>query len=214
LAALGGFRHILANTTADHDAPSLEIVAIDLAGWGSVVSKLRERVTTALSLSKHASPAVQAANAPLATPEHFHVAFHQHDILSTAWPELGPLLQDATIITIMFTLNELYASSISLTQKFLLSLTASLREGTLLLVVDSPGSYSSVNLNGAEKKYPMRWLLDHTLLKDGGIDQDPAWVKIAGDESRWFRLADELKYPIELENMRFQFDLYRRSTGP
>jgi 25S rRNA (uracil2843-N3)-methyltransferase len=36
------------------------------------------------------------------------------------------------------------------------------------------------------------------------------WEKIHEDESRWFRLASTLQYPIELENMRMQLHLYRR----
>ncbi|KAF2658841.1 hypothetical protein K491DRAFT_567078, partial [Lophiostoma macrostomum CBS 122681] len=211
LTALAGFLHMLAITTDDsQNLPSFEIVAIDMAGWRSVVNNLRDCVTTPLPTSKDAPAAAQAANAPLTTPENFQVAFHQRDVLHSAWPELEPIMQDATLITLMFTLNELYSTSVSLTQKLLLSLTASLQEGALLLVVDSAGSYSSVMINGAEKKYPMQWLLDHTLLKDGGKDEAPAWMKIAEDESRWFRLADELKYPIELENMRFQLHLYQR----
>jgi 25S rRNA (uracil2843-N3)-methyltransferase len=112
----------------------------------------------------------------------------------------------------MFTLNELYSTSLALTQKFLLYLTASMPKGALLLVVDSPGSYSSVTLNGAEKKYPMQWLLDHTLLKQGPkCDTDTSsWAKLVEDESRWFRLDNRMKYPIELENMRFQLHLYRK----
>ena len=80
-------------------------------------------------------------------------------------------------------------------------------------MIDSPGSYSSINLNGTEKKYPMQWLLDHTLLQSGGNDDTQTWTKIAEDDAKWFRLADELEYPIELENMRFQMHLYKRNGG-
>jgi 25S rRNA (uracil2843-N3)-methyltransferase len=84
--------------------------------------------------------------------------------------------------------------------------------GTLLLVVDSPGSYSTVSLNGAEKKYPMQWLLDHTLLDEGPKGDTAAWSKLTEDESKWFRLDTRLRYPIELEDMRFQLHLYRRTA--
>ena len=84
----------------------------------------------------------------------------------------------------------------------------------MLLVVDSPGSYSTVSLNGADKNYPMQWLLDHTLLADtsGGKAKEEVrmWEKVQEDDSRWFRLDDRLSYPIELENMRMQLHLYRR----
>ena len=77
------------------------------------------------------------------------------------------------------------------------------------MVVDSPGSYSTVTINGSEKKYPMQWLLDHTMLSTKAT-AGTAWEKVASDESKWFRLPEGLQYPIKLENMRYQFHLYRR----
>jgi 25S rRNA (uracil2843-N3)-methyltransferase len=72
-------------------------------------------------------------------------------------------------------------------------------------------------LNGAEKKYPMQWLLDHTLLKQAngnlnerGKEEIVRWEKVKEDDSRWYRLDERLRYPIELENMRMQVHLYRK----
>jgi 25S rRNA (uracil2843-N3)-methyltransferase len=114
----------------------------------------------------------------------------------------------------MFTLNELYSTSMSKTQNLLSHITGSTRPGTFLLVVDSPGSYSTVSLNGTEKKYPMQWLLDYTLLgppkKVESDSTDAKWEKVIDESSRWFRLPEGLNYPIELENMRYQIHLYRR----
>ena len=36
------------------------------------------------------------------------------------------------------------------------------------------------------------------------------WEKVVDEESKWFRLPPGLRYPIELENMRYQIHLYRR----
>ncbi|PSN66562.1 hypothetical protein BS50DRAFT_554951 [Corynespora cassiicola Philippines] len=211
IVALGGFakmaRHI---DMEDERTRKLEVVAIDMANWTNVVGRLADGLLTAPPLSKYASAIAQATNAPLLSGDEFGVTFHQHDILNTDIVTLKPLLEGSGLVTIMFTLNELYSTSISLTQRFLFVLTTCLQPGALLLVVDSPGSYSSISLNGTERKYPMQWLLDHTLLKQGTKDEDPAWEKIQEDESQWFRLPHELKYPIELENMRFQLHLYRR----
>lgn len=211
IVALAGLLEYRRQTEPGAGNPmTLSVCAIDIADWSSVVNNLYQNTITAPQLSKYASEVAQAANAPLVSSEAFHVSFHQHDILNTDCTVLRPLLQDATLVTIMFTLNELYATSLSLTQRFLLNLTACLQEGALLLVVDSPGSYSTVSLNGAEKKYPMQWLLDHTLLKEGPKGEPAAWNKVDEDESRWFRLDGRLRYSIELENMRFQLHLYRR----
>ncbi|KAK4692724.1 25S rRNA (uracil2843-N3)-methyltransferase, partial [Lecanoromycetidae sp. Uapishka_2] len=124
----------------------------------------------------------------------------------------------------MFTLNELYATSISATTNLLLSLTMLLDPGALLLVVDSPGSYSTVKIgkssrpseSSGERKYPMQWLLDHTLLEASAVGSSKVasgqrqWEKVDGREAEWFRLDGELRYPIELEDMRYQLHLYRR----
>ena len=210
VVALGGFLDLLQRTDTRSRPQSLDVVAIDIANWSAIVETLQKNATTAPPISKYASDAAKAANLPLLKPDSFHVSFHQADVLNTSFSELAPNLEEASLVTLLFTLNELYSTSISLTQKFLLSLTSCLRKGSLLLVVDSPGSYSTVCLNNTEKKYPMQWLMDHTLLRHTDKREDPPWTKIKEDESRWFRLLPTLNYPMELENMRYQLHLYRR----
>ncbi|RYC57749.1 hypothetical protein CHU98_g8463 [Xylaria longipes] len=39
------------------------------------------------------------------------------------------------------------------------------------------------------------------------------WEKIESRDSVWFRVADGLRYPIPLENMRYQMHLYRACVG-
>ncbi|KAK8209509.1 hypothetical protein IWZ01DRAFT_321779 [Phyllosticta capitalensis] len=186
---------------------SVDVTAIDIANWSPIVTSLQSAITSPPPLSKYASAAVKEANKELLAPEAFQTRFVQQDVLSMTPEQLSAELKDATLVTIMFTLNELYTASLAKTQRFLLMLTEALPTGAQLLVVDSPGSYSTVTLNGAEKKYPMHWILDHTLLS---TTQGRKWEKTLEDESRWFRLPEGLKYPIELENMRYQIHLYKR----
>jgi 25S rRNA (uracil2843-N3)-methyltransferase len=125
------------------------------------------------------------------------------------------MLQDVHLCTMMFTLNELFSTSITRATAFLLALTESMSSGSWLLVVDSPGSYSEVKLGKGDdsktKEYPMKWLLDHTLLEVACDGDNSKWTKVVSDDSRWFRLNQQLlKYPIELENMRYQIHLYQR----
>ncbi|KAJ9637779.1 hypothetical protein H2199_007271 [Coniosporium tulheliwenetii] len=193
----------------------LTVKGVDIANWDTVVQKLHDSIGSPPPLSKYASAAAKAYNTPFLDSTFFHTSFHQADLLSTSTESLAALVGDAELVTLMFTLNELYTTSLAQTQRFLAALTSTLQPGALLLVVDSPGSYSAVTLNGAEKKYPMHWLLDHTLLgsvcgEEASNDGIRHWEKLATDESRWFRLPDGLKYPIELENMRYQIHLYRR----
>jgi 25S rRNA (uracil2843-N3)-methyltransferase len=220
LVALAGVQRLYAlenESTVEVIGQSYEVVAIDIADWTSVVNNIAKQATTAPPISKYASAAVKAANIPLADSSTFGVSFHQQDILGSDFTVLATLLEDVTLVTLLFTLNELYSTSLALTQTFLLNLTATMPKGAVLLVVDSPGSYSSITLNGAEKKYPMQWLLDHTLLeqasgnaKESGNADGAKWEKAHEEERRWFRLDASLAYPIDLENMRMQVHLYRR----
>ena len=204
---------------------NFDIAAVDIADWSTVVHTLSTSVSTPPSISKYASAALRALNAPLVDPESFTVNFYRQDVLNMDVQLMASVLQDTALVTLMFTLNELYTTSISDTTNFLLSLTYILEPGSLLLVVDSPGSYSTVDIGKSAdvdespptpRKYPMQWLLDHTLLEASTIGSSRnttlggQWEKLVSDDSRWFRLPEGLKYPIELEDMRYQLHLYRR----
>lgn len=208
------------------------ITLLDSAPYSPLLSLLQTSLTTTPPISKYASAAAKAANVPLLSPaSRISSNFIQQDAL-----ELGKegfsrvLLADKkdkdvvpTLVTLLFTLNELFTSSgIGRTTKFLLDLTASLALGSLLLVVDSPGSYSETTVGkDASKKYPMAWLLDRVLLatdkhgKATAVVEGRKWRKLETRKSSWFRLAEGrggepgLDYPIGLENMRYQLHLYR-----
>ncbi|XP_014559025.1 hypothetical protein COCVIDRAFT_13906 [Bipolaris victoriae FI3] len=226
IVALGGLQKLLLDKILEQkegedekvvDAGKMEVTAVDIADWNVVVENLAKHLTTAPTLSKYASAAAKAANVPFLDQDQISITFAQQDVLKVSASEMTSQLADANLVTLLFTLNELYSTSLPLTQKFLLQLTSIMKPGSLLLVVDSPGSYSTVTLNGAEKKYPMQWLLDHTLLDQAssnkherGKEEIASWEKVKEDDSRWFRLDDRLSYPIELENMRMQMHLYRR----
>jgi 25S rRNA (uracil2843-N3)-methyltransferase len=223
IVALGGMQKLMSSMNGEEKeggksegtVSHIEVAAIDVADWSVVVENLAKQLTTAPTLNKYASAAARAANVSPLNPEDISVTFKQQDVLQASTEDLSAQLADANLVTLLFTLNELYSTSMPLTQKFLLLLTSVLQPGAHLLVVDSPGSYSSVTLNGAEKKYPMQWLLDHTLLEQatesrGSKYEIVRWEKIKEDGSRWYRLDERLRYPIELENMRMQVHLYRK----
>ncbi|KAJ4306280.1 hypothetical protein N0V88_001079 [Collariella sp. IMI 366227] len=149
-------------------------------------------------------------------PSNFHPTFLQQDALALTRETLPPLLgTNALLVTIFFTLNELFTTSgIGKTTAFLLNLAATIPFNSLLLVVDSPGSYSETSVGKEAKRYPMIWLLDRVLLS---TQNEPVngrrWKKVESQDSVWFRLAGgeggQLQYPIQLENMRYQMHLYR-----
>lgn len=203
------------HVSASVPEPSMDLTLVDTAAWAEVVGKLSNALKSPPVLSKYASTAARAAARPLIEKEDFSSTFVQADVLNQSKPDFQNIFGESPcIITLLFTLNELYTASIPKATAFLLNLTASTKPGSLLLVVDSPGSYSQATLGEQAKKYPMQWLMDHTLLektKPDGPNSPACWDKVMSDESRWFRLPEGLRYPIPLENMRYQVHLFRRS---
>lgn len=216
----------LAGKAFDSRGPGVgfDITAVDIADWSRVLGLLYTGITTPPEVSKYASRVDQDTRKALVGPSNLRMSFLKRDVLKMDVSQLGPLLQDCDLVTLMFTLNELYSTSMSAATNLLLTITHLLEPGSLLLVVDSPGSYSTVSVGknsgveeaAAQKKYPMQWLLDHTLLKAAATasskrdEKDQQWEKVEECESKWFRLTDGLKYPIDLEDMRCQYHLYRR----
>lgn len=198
--------------------PNINLLILDAAKWQDVVQQLQHGLTKPPPMSKYASKAAKAANSSLIADGDITTTFRLEDVLETTQNQLNDLLGERPmLITLLFTLNELYTASISKTTAFLLKVTMAAKPGSLLMVVDSPGSYSETNVGAEAKKYPMSWLLDHTLLdaqngkpKSGEKEIPASWTKIVSEDSKWFRIPEELRYPIPLENMRYQLHLYRR----
>ena len=232
LCDIGRSTRSIDSTSGDLRQPKMivEVTAIDVADWSSVIARLNASLTTVLAMPRYALGGV--ANSIASNFDHgsFRVTFGQHDLLKMEVSQMKPLLRNCTLVTFMFTLNELYSTSLSETTKCLLSITDLVQQGSLLLIVDSPGSYSTVHIGrdaksqdsqkqkepSAQREYPMLWLLEHTLLStaiDGTgklSNQEKQWEKLQGNDSKWFRLPPGLEYPIEIENMRYQLHLYRR----
>jgi 25S rRNA (uracil2843-N3)-methyltransferase len=205
-------------------APSLSVMAVDIGNWSNVVDRLSRTITSANvpfpSTTKYRPPLLSEKVAS----ETFSVAFQRADVLTIAEEDLkevlvGPSSSPFTsiLVPIMFTLNELFSTSMPKTTGFLLRMTEILPAGAVLLVVDSPGSYSTLKLGKGpdgepqERNYPMKFLLDHTLLNVA----KGKWECVNTQDSRWWRRdAPRLRYEIgegvSLEDMRFQMHVYRR----
>ncbi|KAL8376299.1 hypothetical protein RB595_007406 [Gaeumannomyces hyphopodioides] len=219
LAIGGGAAEVaaLAAFLRQRPAASGSVVLLDSGPWGSVVDALAAGLTAPPTLSKYASAEARASNRALVEPSRFKTAFVRADALALDADGYGGLFLGAgqgasssssspCLVTLLFTLNELFtASGIGKTTAFLLNLSASVPSGSLLLVIDSPGSYSEAAVGKESKRYPMSWLLDKVL----STADDCEWVKLECHESLWFRLPTGLRYPIPLENMRYQLHLYR-----
>ena len=227
VALAAGLSHLAGSTSR----PPFHLQILDIADWSSVLGTL---FTAMLASPQASSPTGSPASDPASgVPSLSGFAFTKADVLSMSLSSLRETVSSSALVTLMFTLNELYSTSLAKTTSFLLNLTMSVEPGGLFLVVDSPGSYSGVSVGNADsrrergeedeqKRYPMQWLLDHTLLEvaslgrgekreDGRkVEERRQWVKVREEESRWFRRGKGLKYPIDLEDMRYQYHLYQR----
>uniref|UniRef100_A0A8H7N556 25S rRNA (Uridine(2843)-N(3))-methyltransferase n=1 Tax=Bionectria ochroleuca TaxID=29856 RepID=A0A8H7N556_BIOOC len=174
------------------EAPQLSgrLTLVDSAPWSGVVALLQDQLTNPPQISTFASEVAKASNSAFVKPSQLSVDFKQQDILDLDLESLKQTIgKDPLVVTILFTLNELYTNGgLGKTTKFLGNLGQSLPNGSLLLVVDSPGSYSEATVGKEKKRYPMQWLLDHTLLsnKVSGIK----WEKLESDESIWSIFTD------------------------
>ena len=205
----------LAGLFVEDEKADIDLLLVDTAAWGDAISKLHRELTVPPPISKYATSAAKAANSPLLKSGSITTHFSAEDILALSRVQMSGMVgQTPTLVTLLFTLNELYTTSMGKTTTFLLDLTAVVCPGTLLLVVDSPGSYSETTIGTEAKKYPMLWLLNHTLLGtkvNGAGESTDTWTKLVSEDSQWFRLHESLRYPINLENMRYQMHLYRRN---
>ncbi|CAK7239781.1 MAG: hypothetical protein STHCBS139747_001216 [Sporothrix thermara] len=208
MVAIGGgaaeivaFGTLLTSGEAGHDRNG-DLVLVDSGPWASVVDRLRTAMV---------EPSAEGRKPALVEPaERFGVDVRQRDVLKVYDEEMSKLIGGGggatTLVSLFFTLNELFtAGGLGAAATFLLRLTAAAPPGTVLLVVDSPGSYAEMAVGSQARKYPMRWLLDKFLLQDA-----EAWTKVHEDEAIWFRLSPSLSYPIRLEDMRYQVHLYVR----
>lgn len=185
-----------------------DLLLVDSGPWASLVDRLHASMIEPGAYSRY--PAL------VGPAERFGVAFRQLDILKVDDEEMSKIIGGAggeasspptTLVTLFFTLNELFtAGGLGAAATFLLRLTTAASSGTVLLVVDSPGSYAETAVGAQSRRYPMRWLLDKFLLQDSG-----GWTKVHDDESVWFRLPASLSYPVRLEDMRYQMHLYVRT---
>ncbi|KAF3398136.1 25S rRNA [Penicillium rolfsii] len=210
-------------------SPRLTVEAVDIADWSIVVDRLSKTIASpdvpTQKTSRYQPPLLPSSQ----DKPGLEVSFARRDALVLPEPDLKDLIMGTSsaasqstsppslLITLMFTLNELFTTSMPKTTGLLLNITELLPAGAVLLVVDSPGSYSTLKLGKAkdgeaqERQYPMKFLLDHTLLSVA----KGKWERVLTQDSRWWRReAARLRYEVGegagLEDMRYQVHVYRR----
>ncbi|KAF3940432.1 hypothetical protein ABW19_dt0204485 [Dactylella cylindrospora] len=187
----------------------LHLNLLDFAAWTPISDSLYSTITNLdrnpkLNLSETA----------------FTVNCHQQDVLSPLSDTTISSLASSDIVTILFTAGELYSQSPASTTKFFMSLHALTKPGAILVVVDSAGGFEDLDVlkkdstsqdSGSFGGYKLGFLLDKTLTNR------ERWQPLVGEDSRWWRVPQELKdenyYPLALENMRCLIRVYRRTEN-
>ncbi|GHJ87256.1 hypothetical protein NliqN6_3658 [Naganishia liquefaciens] len=207
------------DTPQESSTDPLEVHLVDIGPYAPLMDRFAESAIPRL---------VTASDAITGT-------FHQTDILSpSAEPLLRSLLhRDSSapppIVTLLFTLTELFIQSRPATVAFLQKMTTLAPRGTLFLIVDAANEEASAVSVGKEgRSWSLATVMDGVLCAmptqttaaaaaedtpAPGTRSRAAWKKLEAEDSKWFRLREGLQehYPIKLENARYWLRLYRRN---
>ncbi|KAJ1939890.1 hypothetical protein FBU59_003974 [Linderina macrospora] len=153
----------------------------DYADWSEILQQLEDAVRYKWGL----------------TDSHVRFEFSIGDLMEPA-AEMEKHVQEAQLVTAMFVFNELFADKTK-AMGFVKMLVKNVQKGGYFLLVDSAGSFSSVQVGG--KNYMSYMFFDS--LKQ-------FFEPVVSEDSRWFRHASNLEYPLSIENMRYFIRLYRR----
>lgn len=166
----------------------LNLKLIDIANWENIVNRIRT------TMHKTWIPS-EVSN--------LNIDFINSDILSITDTNI---YKDMSLITLLFTTNELFHENRSKAVQFLQNMTNSCSKGCYLLILESAGSYSHIEIGS--KKFPIQFLVDTILL--GKDKESGSWALVNESDSCWYRVDTRFKYDLKLENMRFFFRLYRK----
>lgn len=175
----------LAKELSDSNA-KMQVTTVDCADWASILDEMGQLVSTRWNLSSEA----------------FSNAFKHQDILDT-YEDLP--FAEQHLVTCLFTTNELFAASRVKTMALLAHLSQVCQTGTLLVVAESTGTYSEIQM-GAHT-YPLELVLDMTL-----AGKNKAWTPLQSEQSRWYRVpeASKKKYGLQIENTHMMVRVYRK----
>jgi 25S rRNA (uracil2843-N3)-methyltransferase len=126
------------------------------------------------------------------------VAFQEADVLAAS-PSLLKRVSTSHILTLLFTLNELFEQSLPGTLSALGTIIQHMAKGSLLIIADSFSDMSEVELKG--KKFRVTLLLDNL----NGLK------KLHADDSRWYRVNKKWKYPVALQNVHYFLRVYQKT---
>ncbi|KAJ2897279.1 hypothetical protein IWW38_001773 [Coemansia aciculifera] len=114
-------------------------------------------------------------------------------------PDIEHNIASAQLVTAMFIFNELFSDKTN-AMNFVKAIVKCVAPGAYFLLVDSAGSFSSIQIG--TKSY-MSYMFFDSLAKH--------FTPVISEDSKWFRHAPNLDYPLNVENMRYFIRLYRKT---
>lgn len=164
----------------------MQITSVDCADWRTILEEMGNLIETRWKMSS----------------ESYSNTFRHEDILDTY--KMLPF-SEQHVITSLFTTNELFAASRVKTMALLSHLSEVCQSGTLLIVAESTGTYSEIQMGS--KTYPLELVLDMTL-----AGKNKAWTIVQKDQSLWYRVpeASKKKYALQIENTHMMLRVYKK----
>ncbi|KAH3688538.1 hypothetical protein WICPIJ_000459 [Wickerhamomyces pijperi] len=196
-AELAAVCSVLTKAIVDNDASEdldFNIDLFDIADWSRITNKLSSEIRKTWFNNKY--------------QDEIKINFKNHDILNHSTD-----FSTYNFISLLFTTNELFKEDKKKSLQFFQQLNQTCEPGTLLLITESAGSYSHIEIG--TKKFPIQFLID-TILLGKHYQKNPDdgdWELVRQTDSCWYRVGNdpnEYSYPLKLENMRFFFRLYRK----
>jgi len=165
-------------------ANPLEFVIQDYADYTDIVNRVSNAITTTFPKSN------------------LLVSFQHSNVLDDYSPQTLSSVTASDLITCMFILNELLAESKANFVTFIKRLLSSMKSGALLLIVDSAGSFSDIQVASGKRIYSV-WML---------LDAISDFETVEREDSRWFRLSPSMQthYPVKVNNCRYFLRIYRK----
>lgn len=175
----------------DMKCSRMNVQVVDIADWSDIVERIDDSIKSNWLRSQS---------------DNFDISFKHADILSLTAEQLN--LSSLNLITLLFTTNELFMENKAKSIRFLQKLNAQCSSGTYLLIVESAGSFSHIEVGS--KKFPIQFLIDTILQGKRGEEADGNWTLVGMDDSIWYRCDEKFDYRLKLENMRFFYRLYKK----
>ncbi|KAJ1979175.1 hypothetical protein H4R34_002930 [Dimargaris verticillata] len=131
-------------------------------------------------------------------PEWLQTEFTMGDLLFLD-QDLEQRIGNADLVTAMFVMNELFTLDKQRAMKLVHTIVKALRPGKHLLLVDSAGSFSHVQIGS--NTYMVYTIFDS--LRN-------ALRPVVTHSNVWYRYPLHLRYPLKLDNMQYYVRLYQK----